>query len=161
MFLHLRIFSIMENFETEETVEQEKAQVNNRPTFLKVLCILTFISTGLGLLTSLLLPSVADALVELLKATPSYNESEMAEAIGLIQAGGLYYFYTFMLYGISLTGAIFMWRLKKSGFHLYAAANLGMYFLPMVYLHIPFNIFGLLITLGFIGMYGTHLRLMK
>ena len=132
-----------------------------RPTFLTVLCILTFISAGTGILSSLLTPPFSDVLVEMVKIYPGLDENIKADAIKVYEAGWSYHLTTFVLSACSLLGAIMMWKLKKTGFHFYALSNLALLFVPMLILEMPTAWGSILFTSGFIGMYAVHLKDMK
>jgi hypothetical protein len=132
-----------------------------RPQFLTVLCILTFISTGLGILASLLMPLFSDMLVTMMQSNPSYDEAKMAEQITILQAGWGYYLFTALLAGVSLMGAIFMWKLKKLGFHLYALANLALLLLPYLVLGAAISWWGIFFTALFIVLYAVNLKHLK
>ncbi|MBA3705888.1 MAG: hypothetical protein H0W84_08325 [Bacteroidetes bacterium] len=129
-----------------------------RPVFLKVLCILTFISTGAGCLISLITPLMADTIVAFMQSSEAYDEIKMAEQIRVLQAGWNYYAPMFLLSLISLIGAILMWNLKKIGFHLYTSANLALLFLPMLILGVAVNWGGILLTVAFITMYAVNFK---
>lgn len=139
----------MEQMNTPATPEVAK-----RPTFLTVLCILTFIGSGISTLVLLLAVVAFGAVSGLLESIPG-----MAVGNGL---GIVYFIISFLLAFGSLLGAIMMWKLKKSGFYLYSVANIIAFILPMFMVSgMPFNIFGLVITLGFIAMYAANLKAMK
>ena len=129
-----------------------------RPTFLTVLCILTFISAGLGCLFSLITPLVADTFTDFLQNSPNYDEAKMADTIKLWQAGWGYYAPTFLLVLVSLIGAILMWRSKKIGFHLYTSSNLALLFIPTLIIGIPISIAAVVVTVGFIIMYAANFK---
>ena len=92
----------------------------NSKKSLTVLCILTFISAGLGCITNLFTPLMADVMIEFLKIQPYYDEAAMSDVIKILHAGWAYYLITFLFTLSSLIGAVFMWNLKKIGFHFYA-----------------------------------------
>lgn len=142
----------------EEINQTEPAK---RPVFLTVLCVLTFISSGFGALVALVTPLMADTIIAFLQASPNYDEAALAENVKVIQAGWGYYAPTFLLIMCSLIGAVLMWNLKKIGFHFYAASNLAMLFLPTLILGMSVSWFGLFLTIGFIVMYGLHLKFMS
>ena len=115
------------------------------PTFLKVLCILTFVGSGLGILGNL---------------------SILSTDIGLVS----------LLANVScIIGAVMMLKLKKTGFYIYAVAEL----LPLIYTFVVLGGFGamsvpflgeavilvylvaLIIPLGFIAMYAINLKHMN
>lgn len=142
----------------ETTELTNGTEPKERPTFLKVLCILTFISAGLGCLMSLITPLIADMYINFLQNSPNYDEVKMADAIKLLQAGWEYYAPSFLLALISLSGAILMWKLKKLGFHLYTAANLGLLFIPTLVVGIPISMVAIVITIIFISMYAVNFK---
>lgn len=111
-----------------------------RPTFLTVLCILTFIGSGLGLLFGLIGLFAAGAIESLGKYLPLGLDSGLFKSIILLilMAGSLY-------------GAILMWKLQKLGFYIYAAAN-------VILLILGFSIWSLLFTALFIVLYGLNLK---
>ena len=55
---------------------------------------------------------------------------------------------------LSLAGAIQMWKLKKLGFYIYAAAN-------VIMLVMGFGIFALIVTAAFLVMYYLNLKAME
>ena len=86
-------------------MSEENLQSSERPTFLTVLCILTFIGSGLGVIGNLLGLIGSSAL----SAFSVGGASAMWSFVGLAASG------------LCLYGAIQMWGLKKQGFTLYAA----------------------------------------
>lgn len=119
---------------------------SKRPTFLTVLCILTFIGSGLGLLFSLLGLVAAGAVESFASSIPGMSE---VAGLGLVRT-----LINVVLIGGSLYGAIMMFQLKKLGFYIYAVAN-------VVLLILGFGIVALIITGGFIAMYAVNLKAMK
>ena len=148
----------MDDFDIEN-VEEDK--IINRPKFLSFLCILTFIFAGLGCLSCIVTPLTADMVKEFMLTTPNYDEEVMAETLRVIEAGWGYYMLTLLLTIGSLLGAIMMWKLKKNGFHLYAISNLLLLFVPTLILGIAISWFAIFFSVGFIGMYGTHVKFMR
>lgn len=166
--------------EIDHTQQEEK-----RPTFLAVLCILTFVNTGLNILTSLVQlisgPTSDEQMlaerVELTKATNELKDTGMDAFAGMmdqmlamtadIQAN----FYIAMTVAvvtpiIGLFGALMMWKGKKLGFHLYIIYNLIA--VGGIYLYVsPQNIpsiaiiFGLLLSGLFIFLYSRNLHWMN
>jgi len=61
----------------------------------------------------------------------------------------------------SLFGAIMMWKLKKTGFYLYVAANIIAAILPMVWLGSAFAIMGFIWPVIFIVLYAINLKHLK
>ena len=123
--------------------EKDVQTTNQRPTFLTVLCILTFIATGLGLLFGIIGLVAAGAIESFAKYLPVGVDGGLFKAI-----------ITLVLVAASLYGAIQMWKLKKLGFYIYAAAN-------VILLIMSFGIFSLIITAAFIVMYYLNLKVME
>jgi hypothetical protein len=144
--------------ETTDMTNSNETEPVKRPTFLTVLCILTFISAGLGCLFSLLTPLLADTFVEFLQNSPNYDEIKMADTLKVLQSGWGYYAPTFLLALVSLVGAILMWKLKKIGFHLYASSNLALLFIPTLILGVAISTAGIVLTIGFIVMYAVNFK---
>lgn len=122
----------------------------SRPTFLTVLCILTFIGSGLGVLTNLTLAVGVDALANM-----------MGGFGGALGGGTAYFAVGTVLAAASLFGALQMWKLKKMGFYLYVAANIIAAVLPMVWLGAAFGAMGLVVPIVFIVLYGLNLKHMS
>ena len=146
---------------------EEFDKVPERPTFLKVLCILTFIGSGYVLLNSALTYFNADKISQMVvEAKNTVNEdlkkNKNPEKIGLMTkimsnmitspddlrkkaagdvVGALF----------CLSGAILMWKLKRIGFYLYVAGTL-------LGIAIPFYLFGnnitTVIAVGFASFIG-------
>ncbi|MCH7658576.1 MAG: hypothetical protein IIB05_09705 [Bacteroidetes bacterium] len=129
---------------------EQKPQQEGRPTFLTVLCILTFIGSGLSALSMLAVILLAGALSEMLSNIPGMGD------IGGMGTG--YFLITLLFAFVSLYGAIMMWKLKKMGFYLYSGANVLALFVPMVLAAGKFPVFGLIITALFIFLYALNLK---
>lgn len=167
-------------------MENENIQVEEkRPTFLTVLCILTFISTGMNILTSLFQlisgPSSEEELlqerVELTKAASELQDTgmdalaQMMEQVMAMTADIQANFYIAMTVALiapilGLLGALKMWKGQKLGFHLYIIYNLLA--IGGIYLYVsPQNIpsisiiFGLIFSGIFVFMYSRNLHWMK
>ncbi len=132
-----------------------------RPVSLSVLCILSFISAGMGSISALVTPIFSDVMIELLKSTPNYDETAMNEAIIILKAGWGFYLVTFILALGSLTGAVLMWKLKKIGFHFYALSNLGLLMAPMLMFGMAISWPGIFLTTSFILLYAVNLKFMR
>ncbi|MCB5288251.1 MAG: hypothetical protein LHW64_10690 [Candidatus Cloacimonetes bacterium] len=125
-----------------------------RPTFLTVLCILTFIWSGLSLVLFLLAALLFGVFAEVLTSVPGMG--------GLISGGVILFVILFVLSLTSLFGAIKMWGLKKLGFYLYTIAQVLMIIVPFIFIPgAEVGVLGIVITAGFILMYGLNLKFMK
>lgn len=145
----------------EEIKLSTENEIPKRPTLLTVLCILTFVFSGLGGLWDLITLFFSDKIIELLKSTPNYDEAVMGQAITLLQAGWAFYLISFTLTLCSIVGAALMWQLKKIGFHFYALSNLGLLFVPMLMLNITISWEGILLTSSFIALYAFNFKFLK
>lgn len=145
----------------EETVSDNKQEKIKRPVSLTVLCILTFIFSGLGAVSALFTIFFSDEMILFLKATPNFDETLMAETIQLLKAGWVYYTIVFFLSLTSLWGAILMWKFKKIGFHFYALSNAAFLFIPTLFLNVSLSWDGILMTAGFIVLYAFNLKYMS
>lgn len=137
------------------------SELAKRSQFLSVLCILTFINSGLGIITSLLTPMVSEQLVSFITSMPAYEQNLTQEGLIILKAGWGYYLIALALISGSLTGAIYMWRLKKIGFHFYTIANILLFCLPSVMLGLNFDLIGLVMPGVFIGLYALNLKYMQ
>ena len=135
---------------------QNKAQPK-RPEMLQILCILTFLGSGLATFSYFFIFISYDEMLVIMEEL----ENDYPE-IGIIMKGGKRFFLAgFFLYFISLAGAIQMWKLKKLGFHLYAPAQVLILLLPLfIPGAAPFSFLGLLITAIFIAGYASNLKFM-
>jgi len=145
----------MENVNQEEFLNDHN---KNRPSLFKVMCVLSFISIGFSLLTTLLgflsgpssvesLKESAELIINLMqKAGASEDSLQMLDKVFEQQqvinskfylANGL----TFLFSAIGFLGVYWMWNFKKNGFHAYIIYCL----FSMAHLYIVVPI-GLIIT---------------
>lgn len=121
-----------------------------RPTFITVLCILSFVGTGIGIISSLYY----------MVAAPSYSfmgNLTIHYAIGLV--GNL----------LCLFGALQMWKLKKMGYFIYIAGQALPIISSVIYLgDFLFTSLGMtamltaiIFPVAFIIMYGINLKHMN
>ncbi|MCD4665330.1 MAG: hypothetical protein K8R68_08660 [Bacteroidales bacterium] len=139
-------------------LETNKPEQKARPELLTVLCILTFIGSGLATFSNMFLylsyEEVLNTMDEMNMNLPEFD---------LIMSGGRKFFLTgFILYIISLSGAFRMWRLRKIGFHLYTGAQIFILLLPVVLINnYQFSIISLILTATFIIAYASNLKFMS
>jgi hypothetical protein len=132
---------------------QGQGQDGKRPTLLTVLCILTYIGSGLSVLVFLLATIAFGVVSGMMESIPG---------MGALTAGGIAFFAVMLiLSGASLFGAIQMWKMKKTGFYMYLGANVLAFVLPIVWLGLPFNIMGIFWIVVFAALYGINLKHMK
>ena len=139
-------------------LETNKPEQKARPELLTVLCILTFIGSGLATFSNMFLylsyDEVLDIMDEMNMNLPEFD---------MIMSGGKKFFLTgFILYIISLSGAIRMWKLRKIGFHLYTGAQIFILLLPVALIdNYQFSIISLILTATFIIAYASNLKFMS
>lgn len=152
-----------------EQITEIETERQERPQFLSVICVLSFIGSGFWLLFSLvgmlaagpILNVISELVLNNSEKLQNLSEKDMeglqmisSLGKGMIIAG---FAVSLLLASLSLFGAIKMWNLQKSGFILYCIAN-G---LILGFNLLTFNIIGVLIVGGFIVMYAVnrkHLR---
>ncbi|MCD4698467.1 MAG: hypothetical protein K8S16_19750 [Bacteroidales bacterium] len=129
-----------------------------RPDILTVLCILTFIGSGLAVFSNLFIYLSFDEVAEILDDV----EFDLPEFKMILSGGKSFFMAGFFLYMVSLAGAIQMWKFRKIGFHLYTAAQIFILVLPVVTIDsYQFSIASLFITLAFVFGYFSQLKIMK
>lgn len=154
-----------------DTFEIKSSQTPERPDFLKILCILSFVACGLLiLLCSLgtLVFALDEATIEEVwsKAIETNPQLEALDATSFLHNFGLICVYMLIATAFSLTGVIMMWRMEKMGFYIYVVAELSTHFFRMdsgnqqetSYVGL---IFGIAIDLIFIAMYFVNLKHMN
>lgn len=143
----------------EEYKIHTSANRKGRPDLLTILCILSFIGSGMGAVSNLFY-AVNYSTVQDMKDHPLIVDFPGMDIIMSLPEN--YFVLSFILYSVSLFGAILMWRLKKIGFHFYTMAQIFLLFLPTLYPQFPdFPILSLIITILFIVLYASNLRYMK
>ncbi len=156
-----------------------------RPTFITVLCILTFIGSGWGLISESIKYFSADSQAEVISKVKEQANSDISKRKDSANAGAR--FAQKMVNSLNMTpanikkgavsnglaailclvGAFMMWSLKRTGFYLYVLGTL-------VGIISPFVIFGTgnfiaiisSVLIGFLGLifvilYGVNLKYMK
>ena len=117
-----------------------------RPTFLTVLCILTFIGSGLGLIGNLLMLVGASFLSSILGDIPDMTALIVIGILGNVAC---------------LYGAMQMWKLKKMGFYAYVGGAV----IPLVATLILFpagaGVVGIAISVAWIAMYYMNMKHMS
>lgn len=133
---------------------EEKSEPKKRPVLLTVLCILTFIGSGLSILFWLFAIIGLGSLLGFLGKIPGFGvgggESTIITPI------------IFLLLGVLLLiSAIMMWKLKKTGYFLYILIKVLGIILPIILLGALFKIGSLIIPVIMIILYGLNLKAMS
>jgi len=146
----------MENF---NEYYENPFERNERPGFLTFLCVLTFIGSGLSLLSYLIAPLFAPYFVEIASQSPMLSNT--IEIYEQMAATPMWQFYLLALFcATSIIGAVYMLKMNKIGFHIYVISQLtqlciaqfiiGEFFKPTV--------FSLVITVLFICLYSMYYK---
>ena len=151
-----------ENIPYTDPEEQNRAE---RPSWLIVLCILTFIWSGFSCLGYFLFTGIYSSLPMIMEQSRDMIVSIYGDNVDVSQAlvvqPRMYYLLLCLLYAASVTGAAFMLGLRKVGFHIYTVAQALLLVAPVLFVHLPFNVGGLLITVAFVLLYATFLKQMR
>jgi len=127
---------------------------------LKILCVFTFIGSGLGVFSYGIIGLIHDFFSSNLSLIPDEQNRELIEM--MLSAGRSFFFLNALLYAVSFFGTILIWRLKKVGFHLYTASQILLLILPMVFIKgFPTNGISIILTSLFVIGYSGFLRYMK
>ena len=152
----------------------------DRPVFLTVLCILTFIGSGYSALSALIsllteplveqsMAQMEEVMLELDAASADvpWLENFLFAYIDVMENMMDHYvemnLTSFLGYALALTGAIFMFKLKNIGFHMYLASQLLLTMVPLIFM--GFNIVGFVtaavggfFNILFVILYGLNLK---
>jgi hypothetical protein len=128
--------------------------------FLKVLCILTFAGSGLGLFSY----GMIGLFYNLFSRTAATALGEdQQEVIKMLLSGGRNFFLlNAVFYAASLGGAYLMYGLRRIGFHFYTVSQIFILLLPMIFIkgfQMPWMT--VLLTAMFIFAYSGFLRKMN
>jgi hypothetical protein len=161
--------------------EMEIIETNpkQRPGLLTAICILTFIGSGFGVLNNIfgmimspiknfLDPDIFENVLD--NVHDEYARKFIEQALEIAQKALEHIFEIslaqFVLYAASLTGAILMFQLKKTGFYIYSTAQVLLLFVTPAF--IGFNLFvnvgmmfGSVFTILFIALYAINLKKMN
>jgi hypothetical protein len=145
----------------EELLPQPQPETPpKRPNLLTVLCILTFIGSGMNLFSSFVIAAFYDVFVEIVK---EFGERFSIPGIDLLlEMKPVYFLVSGLFYIGSLAGAIMMMRMKKLGFHIYTVFQILLILTPMYFMHLSTPGFPELFFSGlFILLYSTNLKVMS
>lgn len=146
---------------SEETTESTgaAAEAGKRPVFLTVLCILSFIAAGFGIL------GYITAITAMGAASAAMGALEGMEGMDAIASAGpstgmtwAYIIVGFLTTIVALMGVLKMWKLKKQGFMLYAGATVVSLIMGIVYSGFGASIVGIIISGAFIAMYYMNVK---
>jgi hypothetical protein len=137
---------------------------SKRPVLLTVICVLSFINNGWGVINNAIYSLFHSTITDTLSKTEFPKEWEMFSEIMLkmLSAGRLFFVVGLILSLSSVIGVYKMWHLRKQGFHIYSISQLIMLIYPILFLKdMPISAYSIAITGGFIAMYASQLKNMK
>jgi hypothetical protein len=138
----------------------EPASPKARPVLLTVMCILTFIGSGMNFISGMLFFAFFDTFQLIIgDISKSFNipGTEL-----LMDAKPVFFLVSSLVYAISFSGALLMFNLKKIGFHLYTIAQILLIIAPMYFFKLPGpSILDVVLSGIFVVLYGTQLKNMK
>lgn len=143
-------------------MEEQPTAKLPRPEMLKLLCILTFIGSGLSMLSNVALFSVIGQVREMFAEDPMYTVLgvEMNMSI-FLNVNSWFFMVQAILYSLSFSGALQMWKLNKVGFHIYSVAQILLLIVPKIFIaDMPFPAMDLILTGSFIYFYYLNLKFM-
>ena len=160
----------------EETINPSPAEEKTRPTFLTVLCVLSFIASGIGIYSSVtsFLKNPEDEMEKIQEATEKMGDAADSGVVGKIMEGSIAMMehqqamntLSLICCVLTLFGAIMMWKLRKTGFWIYTASQviclagtfaiLGVNFMSLMAIG-----FGGFFSVLFIVLYGVNLKHMS
>lgn len=124
-------------------------------------CILTFIGSGVSAFSFLVLYLLFDQLPAVAETNPFPDEAQQMFQV-IINTPKQFFLIMPLLSLISLLGAVFMWKMKKLGFHFYTSSQLLMLLVPFFMVQgytVPLS--SALLTAAFIGAYGINMNKMR
>ncbi len=143
-----------------ETLDLNQNNSGQRPTFLTVVCILSFIGIGLAVIGY----AAAFAVLGVAEAAVGGLDQAMQDAGATMTTGpstGVVWAYIivgFLTVIMQLIGVIQMWKLKKKGFMLYTIAAVISVVMGIVYAGFSF---GVIFPIAFVAMYAANLKAMN
>lgn len=146
------------------------AMASKRPQFLTVLCILSFIGSGLWALLSIIGMAASGWILGMMgiAVSSSVSADNMSSAdvatteaaSGLLGMGTTFFIIIFLISlifaGLSLFGVVKMWQQKKAGFIIYTIVN-GIVLAAYIY---SGSWLMAAVSAAFIGMYAANLKSM-
>lgn len=129
-------------------------KIKTRPPFLSALCILTFTGSTIGFISYFIASLFFEKTSELIIKYSSWHSVEVISP--------LYFTVLMVLFALSLTGAIRMWKFHKDGFFLYTFSQLTILFLPVIWINWnAFSTTNAIVTGVFIVGYGLNYKSLR
>ncbi len=133
---------------------------DKRPKLLTILCILTFIGSGLNAFSNLMVFIFYDASMK--SAALLIKAFKWPGVDWILDAKPVYFAVTAGINFLALAGAVRMWQLHKHGFHIYTVAQILVILAPMYFFRLPGpDFFSILLSGVFVMLYGSTLKKMS
>lgn len=156
-------------------MEQTITEAPKRPQFLQVLCILTFIGVGFGILGSIFgwwtmrrMEAMMNGTAPMPEGMEDTDMSEfpgMAEAMIQLPYINITTTVTIISCLMCLAGALLMWKLKKTGFYIYVIGEIAPLIISVILMGTSilagWAIMGIIIPVVFIILYAMNLKHLK
>jgi len=149
----------MEDYPNDYETPMEE---NKRPGFLTFLCVLTFIGSGATLLSNLITPVFLPIFMDAIRSNSMFaNLIETYEQ--MLEIPIWQYYFLAIFCATSILGAIYMLKMKKIGFHIYAISQVVQICIGQFIMGGAFkpSFFSLFVTLLFIGLYAVYYKKFK
>ena len=119
----------------ENNIPAMPEQAPGRPSMLTILCILTFIGSGMQLFSSLFVSLFYEFFMKSAQViAEKFNMPGMEQ---LQEVAPVFFVVSALLDAGAIVGAILMFRLKKIGFHIYTIFQILLILAPMYFMHLP------------------------
>ena len=157
----------MSYIDDDSDYQDEDEIIFRRPAGLTTLCILTFINNGIALISYMfvfLLYHKLPDIIEQAKNSMSPILAELYSQLGEIYTSIPQYIYLVLACTaiLVLVGAGAMMKMRRIGFHLYVAAQMGLLFMPSILSKsLQINFLSLMLTMIFIGLYAMYYKKME
>ena len=156
-----------EQFFTDQDNQNFETPAPQRPSGLTIWCVLSFINAVLQFLVNF----ISFVSFNMMKTvTTDDNYVEMMDELGFdmdkmestlkafLAPGMFYYLITALLYAASFVGVLYMWKLLKKGFHIYAIAQILLLIVTVIFVT-GSSIWGsVILTAVWIGVYYLYYR---
>lgn len=171
---------------TEQTIDAIEPAQTSRPTFLTVLCILTFVVSGYNFIQSLISIFVSNAMdtqglnemydeiyknMEGMDAEGQAFMQQFVDAIqitlsAMIENAVLIGSMEMLVSALGVIGAFLMFRLNKKGYYVYILAKAIGVIAPLIIVGaniLTLSVYGFISIIGilFIVLYGLNLKYMR
>jgi len=142
----------------EELPNQPEQPIKpKRSNLLTILCILTFIGSGMNFFSSIIIAAFYSTFTEIAQ---TFAEKFSLPGIDLIlESPPAFFLISGITYTFSFAGALLMWNFRKTGFHLYTIAQIILIIIPMYFLKMPApSMFDIILSGIFVILYGVNLK---